>query len=745
MTRAFRPLVAMLMTSLGVLAQSPADWVNPFIGTSNYGTTNPGAIVPNGMVSVTPFNVTGSKMNRFDKDAQWWSAPFSSDNNYCTGFSHVNLSGVGCPDLGVVLVMPTTGKVSAEVEKYGSVLKKQKASPGYFSADFDKYGVRAEVTATKRVGLHRYRFPAGEANVLINLGVGLTNESGAMVRVVDNQEIEGFRMTGDFCYYRGTERPVYFVVRFSQPADKFGVWKKLDGMHGVEAEWHPSAGKFKYYDGYTAHMAGDSIGAYMSYSFVTETELLVKVGISYVSIENARQNIDFEMSDFDFDQVSAIAKKEWNDALSVIEVEGGTNDQKTIFYSALYHTLIHPNVLSDANGQYPAMDSYRIVENRERPRYTVFSLWDTYRNVHPLFSLIYPERQLDMVRTMIDMYKESGWLPRWELNSSETYTMEGDPSLPVIADTYLRGLRSFDVTTAYEAMVKSATTKGSENKIRQDNDHYLSHGYVPIVEEFDNSVSHALEYYIADWNLAQFAKALGKTGDYKRFLAQSLNYKKYYDKEYDILRPLTADGKFLTPFNPLQGQNFEPCPGFHEGTAWQYSFYAPHDPRGLIKLYGGERAFVKRLQRFYDEGLYDMANEPDINNPYLFNYVKGEEWRTQKLVSQLLEKYYHNSPAGLPGNDDTGTMSAWALYSMMGFYPVCPGDMDYAVTTPVFDKVTIRLDSRYYPGKKIVIKKNRPSEEGKYIRSIMINGKKQNRFFISHQDLVGGGEIEFVY
>lgn len=735
-----------LVFSVGTaFAQSPADWVNPFIGSSNYGTTNPGAIVPNGMVSVTPFNVTGSPINTFDKDAQWWSTPFSSDNSYSTGFTHVNLSGVGCPELGVILMMPTSGKVQAEVEKYGSVIKNQKATPGYYTGEFEKYGIKAEVTATQRVGLHRYNFPAGQSNVLINLGVGLTNESGSMVKVVSNSEIEGFRMTGDFCYYKGHERPVYFVARFSKPADNYGVWKKMDGLQGVEADWSMFAGKFKYYDNYGAHMAGDSIGAYMTYNFDKPSELMVKVGISYVSIENARQNLDYEMAGFNFDNTVADAKKLWNDALSVIEVEGGTNDQKTIFYTALYHTLIHPNVLNDINGQYPAMDSYRIVENQQHPRYTVFSLWDTYRNVHPLFSLIYPDMQLDMVRSMIDMYRESGWLPRWELNSSETFTMEGDPSLPVIADTYLRGLRNFDIETAYQAMVKSATTKGAENKIRPDIDHYLSHGYVPLEEQFDNSVSHALEYYIADWNLAQFAKALGKKDDYKRFFNQSMGYKNYYDKEYNILRPKLKDGKFLTPFDPLLGHNFEPNPGFHEGNAWQYSFYAPHDPQGLIKMYGGEKSFVKRLQRFYDEELYDMANEPDINNPYLFNYVKGEEWRTQKLVSQLLKKYYKNAPAGLPGNDDTGTMSTWAIYSMMGFYPVCPGDMDYAVTSPVFDKVTIHLDGKYYTGKKIEILKSGSPKEGSYIKSIMINGKKHNSFFINHHDITKGAVIEFIY
>ncbi len=737
-------VILLLLVVVTSRAQSPADWVNPVIGSSNYGTTNPGAVVPNGMVSVTPFNVTGSPLNKFDKDAQWWSTPFSSDNRFCTGFTHVNLSGVGCPDLGVVLLMPTTGKVEAEVEKYGSVIRDQKAVPGYYKGVFEKYNIQAEVTATERVGLSRFRFPAGQSNVLINLGVGLTNESGAMVRVVNNQEIEGFRMTGNFCYNQSYERPVYFVARLNKPAAQFGVWKKMPELK-AEGAWSSSNGVLKYYPGYSTAMAGDSIGAYMSFDFQQADEVMVKVGISYVSIENARQNLNFEMPGFAFDEVRGNARDKWNEALSKIEIEGGTDEQRTIFYTALYHTLIHPNVLSDVNGQYPAMDSYRVVENSERPRYTVFSLWDTYRNVHPLFSLVYPQMQLDMVHSMIDMYKESGWLPKWELNSTETHVMEGDPSIPVIVDTYLRGLRGFDVETAYAAMVKSATVKGSENKLRPDIDHYLSHGYVPIVEQFDNSVSHALEYYIADWNLAQFAKALGKKEDHKRFLNQSLRYKTYFDSETMMFRPKKADGSFLVPFDPLQGQNFEPVPGFHEGNAWQYSFYVPHDIKGLMQLQGGSKAFVNRLQRFFDEDLYDMANEPDINNPYLFNYVKGEEWRTQKQVTRLLKQYYKNAPAGLPGNDDCGTLSTWALFSMMGFYPVCPGDMDYALTSPVFDRITIHLDTTVYAGNKIVISKQKSATGGEFIKEILVNGKKHNKFFLGHAEMVKGTHVEFTY
>ncbi|WP_282124816.1 GH92 family glycosyl hydrolase [Marinifilum flexuosum] len=719
-----------------------SQYVNPFIGTTNFGTTNPGAIVPRGMVSVTPFNVSGSDINKYDKDARWWSTPYSWDNKYLTGFSHVNLSGVGCPDLGVILLMPTTGAVNADHKQYGSVMTKQFATPGYYSTELEKYQIKAELSSTKRTGISRYTFPKGKSNILLNLGLGLTNESGAKVRIVNNQEIEGSRMTGTFCYNDGSERPVYFVARFSKPAAEFGAWKKMPEMQ-AESAWSKTDGQFKYYKGFNREMFGDEIGAYFTFNTEEKEEILVEVGVSYVSIENARLNLDTETNHFDFDKTREQAKQEWNDVLGRVKVEGGTSDQKTIFYTALYHTQIHPNIINDVNGQYPAMESFEIKETNDCNRYTVFSLWDTYRNFHPLMALLYPQEQLDMVRSMVDMYKESGWLPKWELNSKETHVMEGDPSIPVIVDSYLRGLTDFDVDAAYEAMYKSASIEGAKNKLRPDIDHYLAEGYVPIEEEFDNSVSHALEYYIADWNLAQFAKALGKKADYKKFLNQSLGYKNYYSKEFGVLRPKLADGTFLKNFDPKQGENFEPCPGFHEGTSWQYTFCVPHDIKGLTKLMGGKKNFVSKLQKVFDEDLYDMANEPDIHYPFLFNYFKGEEWRTQKEVRRLVDEYYKNAPDGIPGNDDCGTLSAWIVYSMMGMYPVCPGDTDYALTSPVFDKITIELNQEFYPGKKLEIVTKKKNANDIYIKSIKRNGSNHSSYFINHDDLVKGGTIEF--
>ncbi len=725
-----------------VNAQKYIDYVNPFIGTTNFGTTNPGAIVPQGMVSVVPFNVTGSDINKYDKDARWWSTPYTADNKFLTGFSHVNMSGVGCPDLGVILVMPTTGDVNANLKEYGSVMSHEKAHPGYYTCDLDKYGIKAEVTATPRTGLSRFTFPKGQSNILIDLGNGLTNESGAYIRAVNDKEVEGYRMTGNFCYYGHSERPVYFVARFSKKASNFGVFKKMPALQ-AEKDWSSTSGKFKYYEKFRYPVSGDSIGAYFSFDTKEDEAVMVEVGVSYVSIENARQNLEFESKGFDFAATKQEAEAKWETALSRIKVEGGTTDQKTVFYTALYHMQIHPNILNDANGQYPLMETYGIGEVKDRNRYTIFSLWDTYRNFHPLMSLVYPEQQLDMVRSMVDMYKESGWLPKWELNSTETFTMNGDPSFPVITDTYLRGLTDFDVQTAYEAMIKSATTPEKGNKIRTQNDFYIEHGYVPFTEDYDNSVSIALELYVADWNLAQMAKSLGKTDDYKRFLNQSKGYKKYYSKEFGVLRPKTKDGKFLDKFDPLQGKDFEPVHGFHEGTAWQYTFGVPHDIKGLIKLNGGNKKFATKLQMVFDDQLFDMANEPDMHYPYLFNYVKGEEWRAQKQVRRLVDTYFKNATDGIPGNDDCGTMSAWVVYSMMGFYPVCPGDMNYTIVTPVFDKVTIELNNEYYKGSSFVIKKSGSGDQ-KFIDQIKVNGRSYPSYFISHDKIVNGGDLEII-
>lgn len=738
-------IITTYFTSITIVtwSQSPVRYVDPFIGTSNYGAKFPGPVVPWGMVSIVPYNVTPEPGNDYSNTDGWCSTPYVYNNTIMTGFTHVNLSGVGCPDLGSILIMPTTGKIEVDYRKYGSPLSNEEATPGYYSAFLDRYGILAEATVTPRTGISRYTFPEGQANILINLGHGLTNESGAYIKMVSDTEVEGYKLLGTFCYNPEAVFPVYFVIRFNQPAQQRGYWKKQPRLPGTRHQWSPTSGKYKIYRRYYRELTGDEIGAWYTFNVGDGESIEVQVGVSYVSIENARQNLNAEQPGFNFEETARSARQLWNEQLSKIEVEGGTEADKIKFYTALYHVLIHPNILQDVNGQYPAMESDEIKTVESRNRYTVFSLWDTYRTVHPFLTLVYPRQQTEMLKSMLDMYHESGWLPKWELYSRETNVMEGDPALIVLADSWLRGLKDFDIETAYQAMMKSATTPGKENIRRPQNDFYMENHYIAFEDSFDNSVSEALEFYIADYSLSQLAKALGKGKDYKMLYNRSLGYKIYFDPQYNLLRPVEKDGTFMPNFDPLQGRNFEPVHGFHEGNSWQYSFAVPHDIKGLIKLMGGPKAFVKQLEKTFRDSLFDMSNEPDMGYPYLFNFVKGEEWKTQKTVRDCVTRYFHTGPAGLPGNDDTGTMSAWLLYSMMGFYPITPGQPIYTLTSPVFDKITIHLDGDYYPNDSIVIETENNATQNIYIEKMESGGKPWKSYFISHENLIRNGGIKF--
>ncbi len=715
-------------------ARQLTDYVHPWVGSSNFGTTNPGAVCPNGMMSVSPFNVTGSEKNKWDKDSRWWSTPYTSDNCWFTGFSHVNLSGVGCPELGTIITMPTSGELSTDYLLYGSEYTGETAQPGYYALKLSKYDILAEVASTMRSSIERYTYRKGKAHVIVNLGQGLTNESGGFIRKVSDTEIEGMRLCGGFCYHSQAVFPQYFVIRVNKSPKEAGFWKKQPNMT-AEAAWDEHAGKYKVYTDYAREMAGDDLGYRFTFDAEDGEQICVQMGVSFVSCENARQNLDAEQLGCNFDQVRAESHRQWEEALERVKVSGGTEEQKEIFYTALYHALLHPNVLNDVNGEYPLMQGGKYAAQngievvkpgigkvaKGHNRYTVFSLWDTSRNLHQLLTLAYPEKQIDMVRSMVDMYKEWGWMPKWELYGRETFTMEGDPAIPVIADTYLKGLTDFDIQAAYKACLKSANTPGKDNKIRPDVDPYIAKGYIPLgyfAQDFsgDNSVSHALEYYVADNalallsdKLAQEAKSSAQKAEYqkyaKEFRKRSKGWRHYYSKESGTLRPLNSDGTFISPFNPKDGADFSNTPGFHEGSAWNYTFYVPHDIEGLAKAMGGDKAFVAKLQKVFDEGLYDPANEPDIAYPFLFSRFKGEEHRTEKTVAALLKKYYTTRPDGIPGNDDTGVMSAWAVFSMIGMYPDCPGEPQYTLFPPVFDSVEI--NGKYVIRKDQKIKKHR--------------------------------------
>ena len=743
MKRALLWVVSSVLVFAATSAKEPVEWVNPFIGTTNFGTTNPGAVMPNGLMSVSPFNVMGSDQNRFDKDARWWSTPYDNTNSFFTGFSHVNLSGVGCPELGSLLVMATTGDVDVDYHNYGTTYTDEYATPGFYRLRLSKYDILAEATATMRSGRIRFTFPAGKGNILLNLGEGLTNESGATVSRISDTEVAGCKLLGTFCYNSQAVFPIYFVMRVSRTPQAQGFWKKQRLMHGVEAEWDKDNGKYKLYPDFGKQMSGDDVGVWYTFDTSANEQIEVSVGVSFVSVENARLNLSTEQPEgSDFDALRNSASAAWNDMLGRIKVEGGTDVQTTVFYTALYHTLIHPNILQDVNGEYPAMESNKILRTTGN-RYTVFSLWDTYRNLHQLMTLIYPERQIEMVRSMVDMSKEWGWLPKWELFGRETFTMEGDPAIPVIVDTWRKGLTDFDIDAAYIAMKKSADTAGKSNPMRPDIDPYINYGYIPLGffagdNSGDNSVSHALEYYVADNALAWLAEHRGDKEFACELRKRASGWKHYYSPESGTLRPINPDGSFLTPFNPRQGENFEPVPGFHEGSAWNYTFYVPHDVKGLAAKMGGRRAFVDKLQKVFDDGLYDPANEPDIAYPYLFSYFKGEEWRTWQTVSEILDKYYKNAPDGIPGNDDTGTMSAWAVFSMIGLYPDVPGVPEYTLTVPTFDKITIKLNSDYYHTESLIIEKSGNAKKC----NVLLDGTPIGHR-ISHQKLVNGKKLLF--
>jgi predicted alpha-1,2-mannosidase len=698
--------------------------VNPFIGTAGDANTHPGAMVPWGMVSVVPHTRPPESTR---------TAPYVYQDAPIYGFGHVQLSGVGCPDLGNVLLMATTGNVRTTEPGYASAYDAEDAHPGYYTANLKSWGVRAEVTATTRAGMSRFTFPvrSGDANVLIDVSHALTPAKSGAVTVVSKSEIEGMVESGGFCGSPNKQK-VHFVARFSKPAASRGTWTGA----GCEAATPDLA------------QTGSDIGAYMRFDTSEGEPIVVKVGISYVSIDNARANLDAEIPGWDFDAVKAAAEQAWAAELGKIAVTGGTAEDRTIFYTGLYHALVHPNVFQDVNGQYVGMRGSGIKTAVGYDRYTVFSLWDTYRNLHPLLSLVYPKRQLDMVKTMVEMSKESGWLPKWELAGNETHVMVGDPAAIVVADTYLRGIRDFDVDAAWTAIMKQAT-QASDNDIRPANGAYLQYGYIPYDLTGDwvwGAVSTTLEYDVADFAAGRLASALGKTAEADEFARRSSFYRNLFDASSGFLRAKKKDGTFLDPFDSLAqccDKSWEGSggPGYVEGNAWQYTFFVPHDVAGLRDLFGGDAPFVAKLQEAFDKGYFALSNEPDMAYPYLFDEIPGQAWRTQELTRAMLARYYTTKANGIPGNDDTGTLSAYCLWGAMGLYPSSPASSLYALTTPVFEKIVVALDSSVYAGSSLTIQTVNASADNKYIQSKTWNGAPISAAMLDHANVTAGGTL----
>jgi predicted alpha-1,2-mannosidase len=713
-----------LLASPIVSAQPVTTFVNPFIGTANGGNTFPGAVRPWGMVSVSPHNAPGAPSG-YIHGGQWFY-----------GLGHVHLSGTGCADLGSVVLTVSRGPVRTDPSEYRCIAREEKASPGYYSALLVEPDVRLEATATERCGITRIvPLRGGPLNLLIDAGRSLALVGGGAVHWMSPTEIEGENVAGGFCG-EANRQQVYFCARVSHPASDYGVWR--GELRSSET---------------SASNRDSSVGAWMVVNASAGEPITVRVGISYVSRTNARANLDAETSRLSFASLLAAAQAAWEQELGKIRVEGGTADQRTMFYTALYHSLIHPNVISDVNGEYPLGGRTGIGRRPDREHYSVFSLWDTYRTLHPLLTLVYPRRQSAIVNTMIDFARESGWLPKWELAGNETHMMVGDPAVPVIADSYIKGIRDFDTSAAYEAMRKPTAPTGTEaDHLRPGYRDVIRSGYIPFEQDTTQEwwvwgpVSTALEYCVADWALSRMALMIGRTQDERELRRRSLSYENLFDTGLLFMRPKLKNGRWLTPFDPLATEGSGSWggsggPGYVEGNAWNYTWFVPHDVPGLIQLFGGASAFVNKLQECFDQRHFTINNEPDIGYPYLFTFVPGEDYRTRKIVREIMNRDFGPGPAGLPGNDDAGTISAWYVFSALGFYPVCPASTTYQLGIPMFGKATITLDRRYWKGKEcVMVNRGIGTTEGGRVE---VNGRTTERFTVEHQSIVNGGRIVF--
>ncbi|MCD0487243.1 GH92 family glycosyl hydrolase [Pedobacter sp. MC2016-14] len=712
-------------------------YVNPFIGTgavanSLSGNNYPGATVPFGMVQLSPDT----------RESPDWSAASGYDYNdrSIVGFSHTHLSGTGAADFFDILFMPTTGAVKTRAgipgkpgSGYSSSFAhdQEKAKPGYYSVKLKDYDVEVELTATAHAGFHKYTFPKNsKAHVVIDLDHSMKKGDwnsriiNAQFQVVDDHTVEGYRVITGWAKLR----KVFFHVEFSRPI-----------AHHILVE-----GGTQYFD--QKLINGSDLRAILDFELADGLPLLAKIGISAVSIENAKLNLAKEIPAWDFGKTVAEADEKWEQELQKIKVTGN-EVKKELFYTGLYHAFLQPNNIADVNGEYPGIN-YNTGQAKDGVQYSTFSLWDSYRASHPLYTLTQPERSAAFVNSMLRQYDAYGYLPIWQLWGQENYCMIGNHAIPVIVDAALKDLKGFDLEKAYEAVKNSSTIDhpGSPFKV------WEKYQYMPENIQ-SQSVSITLEMAYDDWCVAQFAKKLGKMEDYHHFMERSGYYKNLHDKQTGFFRAKDSEGKWIEPFSPLKYGSNGGHP-FTEGNAWQYYWYVPQDINNLIQLTGGQQAFTDKLDVFFsleakpDEvngnasgfiGQYAHGNEPSHHVAYLYNYA-GQPWKTQYYVSKIVNELYNNSSSGYAGNDDCGQMSAWYVFSAMGFYPVNPVMGVYAIGSPSFKQIQLQL-----PGKKVfTIIAERASARNIYIQSAKLNGKPYSSSFITQADIVNGGELEFV-
>jgi len=687
------------------------QYVNPFIGTGGHGHTYPGASLPFGMVQLSP-----------DTRLTGWDgcSGYHYSDSIIYGFSHMHLSGTGVPDYCDILIMPIVGDVKFQNYDYASPFShvKEFASPGFYSVYLDKYKVRADLTVTQRAGFHRYAFPKSDkAGFIIDLK-HREEVLESTIEVIGNNEVRGMHRTRGWAQ----SKYVYFVMKFSKPFRNVLIAQDDIGISGI------------------TRAEGKDIKALVNFDTKENEIVYVKAGISAVNIEGALKNLDTEIPDWNFDKIRDQAKEIWNTELRKIIVKDDNSINKMIFYSALYHSMLCPNTYMDIDGQFRGTDlsTHQAVGFTN---YTVFSLWDTYRAEHPLLSIIDTKRTDDFINTFLAEYRYGGMLPVWELSANETFCMIGYHSVPVIVDAYMKGIRGYDIQYAFDA------AKSSAEGDRFGLDAYREYGFVPQDMEVE-SVSKTLEYAYDDWCISQMAKDIGKMLDFTEFNWRAQYYKNVFDPETGLMRA-KVNGDWYKPFDPIEVNN---C--YTEANAWQYSFYVPHDISEHIGLLGGEQKYSQKLDELFSTesklsgtqledisgliGQYAHGNEPSHHMAYLYDYV-NQPWKTQEIVHKIQTEFYKNQPDGLIGNEDCGQMSAWHVLSAMGFYPVCPGQLQYAIGTPRFQQVTISLEN----GKKFIIKAKNISDKKYFIQSAELNGKPYNKCFILHSDIMSGGELVF--
>ncbi len=717
-------IIGIIMLAIGcknrdVQPLNLVDYVNPFIGTDGPGNTYPGATVPFGMVQLSP-----------DIGIPGWDriAGYYYKDSIISGFSHLHLTGTGAGDLYDILVMPTNSRFAKRIpannyKPFSSFShQKETASPGYYSVDLLDYGIKAELTATPRTGIHQYTFPKDDASkITIDLGYALNWDSpiDTYLKVVDKSTIEGYRKSTGWA----KDQRAYFVIKVSKPFDSYQIYSN-DSL-------------------VSSPVKGKNTRIVLNYKTDQGEQIVLKTGLSTARISGAYKSLEIEAPDFNFEKYKRNASDLWEKQLNKIVITTNDTIKKHIFYTMMYQSMLAPTLLSDLDGDYKGANGH-IEKAVGFDRYDTFSLWDTYRAAHPLYTILHPARTSDMINSLLAHYKETGILPVWSMQGNETNMMIGYHAVPVIVDAYFKGIENFDVAFAYEACKKSAMVDTRQI------DKYKELGYVPVATDHENwSVSKTLEYAYDDWCIAEFAKALGHTKDQAYFYKRSENWRNLYDTQSTFMRPKLADGNFIKQFVPKEYSIY-----FCESNAWQYFWSVPQNMEGLIQALGGNQAFEKKLDTMFSLrplatdklpifstgmiGQYAHGNEPSHHVGYLYNYI-GKPWKTQKIIREILETQYKNTPDGHCGNEDCGQMSSWYIFSSLGFYPVNPAQGVYSFGAPLFDKAVLNLEN----GKQFVVETLHNNDQNYYIQSVVLNGKTIHRSYITHKEITQGGTLVF--